>query len=198
MKLDIPYYSQFTEVTSDEWKDRSCIVVCLKMALDFLVPGKAPSVDRLIEEALLHSASMMEHGLITAKSATHGFVHDVIVVLAHNHGVPAYREEFKSLSLDEHNKPIPSPYVDLILQRGIEKLKQGIQSRHVPIVSVFPGLSEGESFHTILLTGFEEKDGVVTGFYYNDPDAKDEQRKDLFLELPDFLKYWRKMVIFVG
>ena len=198
MKLAIPYYSQYKEVTSDEWKGRACIVTCLKMALDHVSPGSAPSLDRLIEEALIHSASMMEHGLITAQSATHGFVHDVIVVMAHNHGVAAYREEFKSLSLDAENKPAPSPYVEAVLQKGIEKLKTSIENNHVPIVSVLPGLSDGESFHTILLTGFEEEEGRVKGFYYHDPDAKDLPRNDLFLSLSEFLKYWRKMAIFIG
>jgi hypothetical protein len=198
MKHEVPYYSQFRDVTNEELKEKACTMTCLKMAGDFLSPNTFPSIDEMMEEAMVHGESMKEHGLITLSHTPHGFSHDVIVSLAHNYGIPAYKEEFKSFSLDQNKKPILGSHQNTMLQNGFKKISTALRAGSLPIVSVMPGLSEGKSFHTILIIGFEEKDGVLTGFYYHDPDAKNEERKEVFMSLEEFLKFWRKMAIFIG
>jgi hypothetical protein len=198
MKQAVPYYSQFFDVSREDQREKSCSIVCLKMAFDFLSPGTTPSIDHLIEEASFHTISMKEHGLITEKAASFGTVHDVLVSLAHNYGVLAYREEFKSLSVTEAKVVVPSPFVEVMLESGIKKIVASLETGSLVIASVFPGLSEGKSFHTILLIGFEDRDGTLTGFYYHDPDARTEARNDQFIALADFVIYWRKMAVFLG
>ncbi len=198
MKLEVPYYSQHRDVIKSELRDRSCIMTCLKMAGDFLSPSTLPPIDQMMEEAMIHSQSMVEHGLISQPITPHGFAHDVIVSVAHNYGLPAYKEEFKSYSLDENKNPIPGIYGDLMFQNGLKKISAMLETGSLPIVSVMPGLSDGKSFHAVLLVGFEENGGALTGFYYHDPDAEKEEKKAVFLPLEEFIKFWRKMAIFIG
>ena len=198
MKLSVPYYSQFHDVTKEEWRSKACTVVCLKMALDFLVPDRTSSIDNLLHEAVIHSNSMLSRGLISEESLSHGSPHDVIVMMAHNYGVTAYREEFKSMAIGLSGAMEQSKFADEMFQQGLKKIVAILETGGLPIVSVLPGLSEGKSFHTILLIGFEDNNGTLTGFYYHDSDAAGEARNDLFITLEEFTKYWRKMAIFIG
>jgi hypothetical protein len=198
MKLEVPYYSQFRDVKSEDWKEKSCTMACLKMAGEYLSPNTLPSIDQMMDEAMIHGASMKSHGLVVESYTEHGFAHDVIVSMAHNCGISAYKEEFKSYSLDENKKPISGSNQNIMLDNGLKKISAMLETGSLPIVSVMPGLSEGKSFHTILLVGFEENDGVLKGFYYHDPDAKDEEKKGIFISLEEFIKFWRKMAIFIG
>lgn len=198
MRLDVPYHSQFSPAIPPEWQERVCSLCCLKMAFDFLIPDRAPDFSTLIKEAAVHTRSMIEHGLITEKAGSHGFVHDVIVSLAHNYGVTAYREEFKSMALDSNDQSVPSPYVADMLEQGLKKITAMLETGSLPIVSLTPGLSAGRSFHTVILIGFEDRDGTLTGFYYHDSDARMEARNNQFISLEEFITYWRKLVIFLG
>lgn len=197
MKLDVPYYSQFNDVQNPEWQDKACSVACLKMALDFLQPHRVPDLNALMSEAFTHGTSMLEHGLVTETAAKHGIPHDVIVLMAHNYGVTAYREEFKSLTAKD-GAMIESEYAPAMLEKGLQKITAMLETGSLVIASILPGLSSGSSNHTILLIGFEDNAGTLTGFYYHDPDSKTEARNSEFISLEDFLKYWRKLAIFVG
>lgn len=198
MKLDVPYYSQFKDVEREDLKPRACAMTCLKMALDFLVPGRAPSIDVLMHEAMAHTASMIQVGLITEVVAAQGLHRDVTVAMARNYGVNAFREEFKSMSLDEMNNPVASPYENEIYDNGVKKIVAMLETGSLPLISILPGLSEGKSFHSVLFVGFEEENGTLKGFYYHDSDAKDEPRKAVFMPFDEFNAYWRKMAIFIG
>lgn len=198
MKLEVPYYSQFTDVSREDFQSRACTMTCLKMALDFHVPDRAPSIDTLMEEAQVHTKSMIDAGLITEKVASQGIHRDVTVAMARNYGVTAYREEFKSMTLDSEKKPIPSQYEQEMFQHGLEKIVAMLETGSLPIISVFPGLSEGKSLHAVLFVGFEEEEGTLKGFYYHDPDAKEVGRSFQYMGIDQFTTYWRKMVIFIG
>lgn len=198
MKLQVPYYSQFRNVTNTQWQDGSCTMTCLKMALDFLYPQRAPSIDELFDEGLTHIKSMTERGLLSSSASAHGIPHEVVVLMAHNYGALSYREEFKSMAVSETGKVMQGQYAGLMYEQGLKKICAMLETGSLPIVSVEPGLSAGKSFHTILLVGFEATEGTLTGFYYHDPDAKEDPREGIFISLEDFRKFWRKMAIFIG
>lgn len=187
MKREVPYYSQFVDVKNPEWKARACSVVCLKMALDYFIPGHSPSVDDLIEE-----------GVIIGGYAEHGWKHPFISLLAHNHGVSAYCEEFRSLAVNVYDKTFSkSQFEDAMLDTGIKKITTTLQAGGLVIASVPRNMQSGGTFHTVLLIGFEEKDGEIVGFYYHDPDAEGDPKEDQFVNLSDFKKLWRRMGIFI-
>lgn len=103
-----------------------------------------------------------------------GWVHDKLLDLAKDYGLKAQRkekiedvEELKDF-LDEDNPII----VSIKAKRFLEEFE--------------------EKFHQIVLTGYDDQ-----GFYYNDPDYKDEEGKELFIGNQKFEKHWRKMAIFI-
>lgn len=187
--LDVPYHSQFASIRNDDWKPRACTIVCLKMAMDFLAPEDAVDADSLFEESLKIKESLLEKGLITPKLASNGSVHDVVVFLAHNHGLLAHKEEFKSLN------PL---FEERMLQSGLRKVENSLKEGKPVIASVYRGLAAGQSFHTILLVGLQKDErGDLEGFYYHDPDAKEDERMDnQFIEIEKFKEYWRRLAIF--
>jgi uncharacterized protein YvpB len=108
-----------------------------------------------------------------------GWFHDSIVNLAKEYGLDAHREEN-------------------IL--GIESLKNSLDKNNPIIVSVTKFILGQTKFHTIVLTGYEEVGGEVSGFYFHDPESTsiERHRESQFVNIETFNKEWRKMAIFIG
>ena len=201
MKLEVPYYSQFKNVAREEFKPngsgKACAAACLKMALEFIKRERAPTIDELFDEALIIQEDMLRKGLITENSIARGLPHDIIVFVAHNHGVPAYKEEFKSVSVDLKEKSFSfNPDGEKMREFGISKIIKTLKEEGLSIASVAPNFSTNRESHLVLLTGFEEKNGELTGFYYHNPDDRGGESKGLFVDMGDFREKWRKMAIF--
>ncbi|TAL49218.1 hypothetical protein EPN83_01620 [Patescibacteria group bacterium] len=186
MKLDVPYYSQFKDVTDPEWRLKACTIANLKMALEYALGAPAPSIDELIKE-----------GLLIRGYGPHGWIHDAIVNLAHNHGVPAYREEFRSVAVDTARSEFSrSKYEDSLLSYSLEKFRKKLSAGALVIASTPRNWAPDGNFHTTLLVGYKEKNGALSGFYYHDPDAPNEPKKDQFVDVETFKEYWRRLAIF--
>lgn len=185
--LDVPYCSQHDDVTDKEWQPRSCGVACVKMALDYLKPEHAESVDTLIEEALIMNGY-----------TKHGWSHDALVNILRNRGLHAYREEFRSQQLHPVTRQMqPSAYEPKLVRNGLSKMVNVLAKGKPVIVSVDGGFGTHVGTHLIILTGFTKDDVGIEGFFYNDPDSRGGIKKNVFVELPRFRQYWRKMAIFV-
>jgi hypothetical protein len=189
MKYEVPFYSQYDDVTRDEWKSRACTIVCMKMALEFVAGQSAPSADQLLDEGMYIGAYTKD-----------GWSHHGVALIAHNYGVPAYLEEFKSVKIDlENKKSLPGDFEDSIRDYGILKITQELKKGNLVTVSVLRDLSAGGTFHTVLLVGVEEgQNGEILGFYFHDPDTSKERRIGAFITLSDFLPIWRKFALFIG
>lgn len=174
MKLEVPFYSQFTDVTLEEWKERACAPTCLKMVLDFLSGGKfEKSIDDLIREGLEIGA--YEEGI--------GWIHVGLVRLAHNHGFLGYNEEFRTL-----NKDLDQGFAE----KGIEKIKQTLKSGLPVIISCSKNFDEFHKFHQVVIVGFDEN-----GFYYHEPHKENkEEGANRFVDFQTFKTHWRKFAIF--
>lgn len=188
MKHNVTYYSQFDNVLREEWKARACSIVCLKMALDFFSPDVI-DIDSLIDE-----------GVLLKGWTPHGWTHDSLSLIAHNHGLASYREEFRSMHADPRTGTFSiSPYTEKFIEYGIKKISDAIENGGLVIVSTYRNWNPQESFHTVLLIGLEKgEDGRISGFYYHDPDTALEKREGIFVQLKDFLENWRKMALFMG
>jgi hypothetical protein len=187
-RLDVPYYSQHNDIAEPHWQTRSCGVVCVKMVLELLKPDDQTSIDTLIDEAVLMNGY-----------TRHGWSHDVLVNLFRNHGVHAYREEFRSIQVNAITRNMqPSVYEPLLVRNGISKIANVIVKGKPVIVSVDAGFDENKSTHLIVLTGVSEEGAGFGGFFYNDSDSKGGVKKDMFVELSKFRQHWRKLAIFVG
>ena len=191
MKLDIPFLSQNDPTIPQEWRDRSCAIVSLKMCMDAygIAHGiSVPSVDYLIKEGLAMKGDLYNSII--------GWKHDPLIWLAHNHGVPAYREEFRSDTVDvETGKHEPSESSEAMLNEGLKRIRDGI-TRGVPVmISFLPGFGSKSNSHLVVVTGFEE--GSQKGFYINDP-SPESPKENAFVSEDEMVLYWRKFAIFVG
>ncbi|MBX4215770.1 C39 family peptidase, partial [Candidatus Parcubacteria bacterium] len=157
VKLEVPYYSQFVEISDPEWQSRACGMACLKMVLDFY---GAPT-------SSLHG--MVVKGKEEGGYTPSGWLHDYSLKVAEHYGFAGERREKMEVG--------PS----------LAEFKDRLAKGEPIIVSVFKNFSEKDKFHQVVLIGFEEKEGALTGFYCHDPDSPDkESRKGIFVELPLF------------
>jgi len=106
-----------------------------------------------------------------------GWYHDTLVEIAKDHGLQANRAEK--------------------MEDG-SRLVESLRASNPVIVSAIKYILDQTKFHMVVLTGFEEKDGTIVGFYYHDPESASRERgQHLFVRRETFLREWRKMAIFV-
>ncbi len=173
MKLSVPYFSQYVDVQDESRRAQACSITCLKMVLEYY-GAAAPSIDELFLE-----------GEAIGGMTDKGWKQDAIVMLLHNHAVPAYREEFRSVNEEELEK---------LYNLGERKIIDSLQSSNPVFVSVF---SKNGGYHLVLFIGVEINGKNIKGFYYHDPEAHTkEEGKGQFIGIEDFKKGWRRMAIF--
>lgn len=176
MKLDVPYYSQFLDVNDNPyWMPRACGMVCLKMILDYHGRKTPPLLE------------MCEKGKRDGGYGPSGWFHDYFVKTAKEYGLDSERGE----------------KIGEIL--GLQKIHDELKDGRPVIVSVSKYTLGQTKFHMVVLTGYEENDGIefperkgqLTGFYFNEPESlSKEQGKDLFVDIKSFKHDWRRMAIF--
>lgn len=187
MKHTVPYYSQFADVTRQEWKSKACTVTCLKMAIEYATGKETTSVDTFIDV-----------GVIIGAHTGHGWDHSGIAILAHNYGVPAYKEEFRSVKVNTETKEFSkSQYEEGMCEYGISKIVKVLDEGGLAIVSVLRGLKPDGGFHSILITGYE-KSGEDISFIFHDPDTESGEKSNMTISKTDFIPVWRKMAIFIS
>ena len=185
MRHAVPYYSQHTHVSRADWKERACTVTCLKMAIEYCTEKETVSIDDLIDE-----------GLLIGAHTQHGWDHAGIAILAHNHGVAAYKEEFRAIEINIQTKEkSKSVHENTLREYGCNKLISHLDQGGVAVVSVLRGMHKDGGFHSVLLIGYE-KTGDATTFIYHDPDAKFGSKSNMSIAKHDFLSLWRSMAIF--
>ncbi len=187
-KLNVEFISQDDPSIPDGWTDRSCAIVCLKMCMNFYGSKNSflmPKLPELIKEGLAMLGDQYR--------PTVGWKHDAIVWLAHNHGVPAYKEEFRSDAINLNTKEFaPSIFSDELLNIGIKRIKESINKEIPVIVSLLPGFGSVSNFHLLVVIGYDAK-----GFVVHDP-SNSSPKENFSISTSDFIKYWRKYAIFVG
>lgn len=190
--LDVPYYSQYSNIKNKRWQSRSCGIVCLKMVLDYFgekINRKIPPLDNLIRE------SEFINGF-----GKFGSNHEALVMIARNYGFQAYRQEFRSLINDYKNKKIyKSQFENDLIDSGIKKIIKKIKNGQPVIISAVKNFSETNKFHMVVLIGFKKINNKLTGFYYHDSDFKKKNKgADKFVPIEIFNKHWRKFSIFIN
>jgi len=177
MKLDVPHYSQFLDIADQYWMPRACGMACLKMVLDFY-KKKTPS---LLE--------MCEKGKEDEGYGPSGWFHDYFLKVARSYGLKAERGE----------------KIGEIM--GFQKIHNELKDGRPVIVSTTKHILGQQKFHMVVLTGYEENDGIefpdrkghLTGFYFNEPESLySEQGKDVFVDIKTFKHDWRRMAIFIA
>lgn len=184
-KLDVPFFSQYSKEVPEEWRERACGITSLRMVLAhiFEATGKdVPNTSSLIEET-------------TAIDGWEkcGIEHEAIIRLAHNHGVSAYREEWRSVEVDPKLKTfVESSFAGPLLSFGFDKLRSIISEGRAPIVSI--SVDDKENSHLVPLVG-----ATFDGWYYHDPAEHDAKPgNNIFISNDEFERRFRKFAIFIS
>jgi len=187
MIIDIPYYSMASEISDEFWKIRACGIACLKMVLEWMRPGEAPSMEMLLHE-----------GQTIGGFTSRGWLHSHLVIILRNHGVFSYAQEFRTGDAAAAPQYVPSVYTEEFVEHALGKIVRELRA-HRPVILSVPGHGriEGQT-HMVVCTGVEDAGGHISGFYYNDPQDDDGlPGKNRFISLEDFLRDWRRFCIFV-
>jgi len=178
MRLDIPYYSQYRDVTDPEWQQRACGVVCLKMILD--ARGiETPSLDEMIQD-----------GVALGAYSENGWLHDGLLALGAKYGGELYRKEFRKKDADPET-------AERLNREGVDMILRELEAGHPVIVSAIKNFEISNKFHMVLVVGAEIEEGIVKGFYYHDPDSyTDTKGAYQFVPMSTFGATWRRMAIF--
>jgi len=178
--LDVPHLSQLLDVSKDKWQKTSCGVTALAMVTSYYLGNDSPTIDELIDEGVL----------INGYDKEFGWKHSSLVVIARNHGLHGYQQEFKSREKSSE---------DRLTLEGIEKIKKVILNNIPVLVSVKPFFRKNKASHFVVLIGLKMDGNKLTGFYYNDPESEEKgDGEHEFVALERFLEYWRKMAIFIS
>ena len=171
MKLSIPFYSQSWNLDEYErlgyksreeaeyWQQSCCGILCIKMAMDSFLAQRnkplTPSIKELID-------SGVSRGFYNDES---GWSHQGLINMVEDFGFRAAASE--NLSVNE--------------------LVGVLQKNHLPIVSIKWAFQNNKTLkekilfwkkyggHLAVLIGFEEKDGITTGFYVHHTSKIPEQ-----------------------
>lgn len=174
MKLDkVKHLWQYDQSIKEDWRNRSCTVASLTMILDYF--GKTFKVQEVIEQGLLLKNAYIE-GI--------GWDHRAMVSLAHNNGVQAYNQEFKTLSGDE-----VSIYDNEFIDFGIKKIEENINKNLPVMTSIFKDFDKNNGPHTIVIVGFDDDN-----FIYHDP--KFENGAFMSVSRDVFIQNWRRLCVF--
>jgi hypothetical protein len=184
--IPVPYISQYSNSIEKDWQNRSCGIACVAMLLGYYnLEDNSPM--KLINE-----------GVSIGGYCNQGWFHESLVRLLRNHGVNAYAQEFRSVNVSPENKTFEINSLETkMIDEGLVKIIQEIDSGHPVMLSVGPGFNTNKENHLILIIGYDLSDKKEQ-FIIHDPDAVTEETMhiEMFVDIAKIRKFWRKFAIF--
>jgi len=86
---EVPFFSQFKDISSTKWQKIGCGVASLAMLIDYYKPGEV-SVDNLLNEGINSGAYLTNQG----------WTHQGLASLADDHGLKGKPYDFSNMSMD--------------------------------------------------------------------------------------------------
>jgi uncharacterized protein YvpB len=165
--LNVPISSQYLDIDEKIHLLTACGMTSVYMGLKFY-GTEGISLDEVVKKGV------EEHGF--SKS---GWIHDYLVKVFQDHGYECYRKEG-------------------MRDRDVEEIRKAIQAGNPVIISTQRMMFDRRIFHMVIVTGIRENGaGELEGFFYHDPAGlRLEEVTNLFVSVPVFLQYWRRMAIF--
>ena len=169
--LEVPYYSQYRDISNTLNAHRSCGMSTIKMALDYYNKDSS-DLEELVTKYITDEQAY----------GPNGWKHDFFVEFLTEHGLKAYRKE------------------KMAETEGLTEIKSSIENNYPVLASVEQKLFDKRMFHIVLIIGIRTNEaGELVGFFYNDPGRlREETGARQYVTKEDFLEYWRKMAIFTN
>lgn len=168
-QLDVPYFSQYLDIQEKIHLLTACGMTSVFMALKYYG----------VEDGSLDK--MVAKGIEDGGYSKAGWLHDYLVRVFTDHGIVCYRKEHMH-------------------DRDVAEIWDSLKNGNPVIISMQRFSFDRRIFHIVLITGYRENEkGDLEGFFYHDPAGLvPEDVSHLFVTIPVFLQYWRKMAIFPG
>ncbi len=165
--LDVPYFSQYLDVNQKLHMLTACGMTSVYMTLKYY-SVECESLDKLVEK-----------GIESGGYNKSGWLHDYLVDVFKNHGIKCERMENMK-------------------DRDIQNIFDSLKNKNPVIISMQSLSFDRRIFHMVIIVGYKENEqGDLEGFFYHDPAGLvPEEATNLFVSIPVFLQYWRKMAIF--
>ena len=213
-KLEVPYHSQFLEVSDSFWNIRSCGGACIKMCLDYFYNTQQKE-NLENKKDTNNQVSILEIMKLAKESGGYdmdnGFVHDFAVNYFKENNLESYRKEVSKKTILETEEDYMKR-VELEKENIFNKIVENVDNDNPVIVSIIKNILEQTKYHLILVVGYKyileenssaSKAGAenkkITHIIYHEPESTDPSR-GAFREcgLGVFEKSWRGKAIFVS
>lgn len=172
MKIEVPFFWQYDSAINEGWRHRACTMTSLAMVLNFF--GTKITPQEVINEGLSIKAYI--EGV--------GWDHRATSMIAHNHGVQAYSQEFRTLT-----KGAPSVFDADFVVFGISKIEKSLTIGLPVLASIRMDFLDADTPHTVVIVGMTETD-----FIYHDSKYEDGAYRQVSKET--FRNAWRKFAVF--
>lgn len=184
--LKAPYFAQNDQSIDPNNHLNSCGILCVAMLLAFYQNHK-PNIMDLIDEGILIGG--YKDGM---------WHHEALVRILRNHGINAYAEEFRSVSVDLQKQSFDkNQNQEKLIENGIEKISQEIENGNPVIVSMKEGFGGNNQSHLVLVVGHKKDGKNLAGLYVHDPDFRSQKgTENRLVSISDFKNFWRNFAIF--
>jgi hypothetical protein len=133
---------------------------------------------------------LKEANIVGGREAA-GWTHETIVRILRNHGIHAYRQEFKAHEIDlETGEPTPAQHSGEFAQQGILKIRRNVDDGNPVLVSVSSGFSDNTEDHVVLVIGYDEESIIV-----HDPLLAPDSNP-VSVPVRKFMDFWKRLTIF--
>lgn len=191
--IDVPYLSQFNDLSDVEWQGRACGVTCLAMVLAYY-EGEARPIKALIDLGTE----------LKAYNSNYDWYDSGLCSIANQLGYTAFRRRWALSKIDTEffategrTEADNEAYDAQAVKEGLYTLERTLRLGTPVIVSVSKNFDEHNKGHLVVLTGYEKDGEKLAGFYYNDPNSRGKKLKDEYAHLELFLEHWKKRGVFI-
>lgn len=184
--LPVPYISQYSNSFDEDWKNRSCGIACVSMLLGYY------NLDDSNPMNLVHE------GITIGGYCNNGWFHESLVRILRNHGINAYAQEFRSVSVNYEEKTFSKNlFEQKMINGGLSKIIKEIENGNPVLISVKPGFNGNKENHLVLIIGYDFSN-KKENFIIHDPNGNTENIKNSEVEISieKILEYWRNFAIF--
>ena len=183
--LPVPYYSQNAESVDSDWRNRACGISCISMVMAY---------HQLDDVSIM---PLINEGLNIGGYCANGWFHESLVRIMRNHGLHAYAEEYKCVTIGKDRGVFHENVLQpKMIESGILKIIKQIDLDRPVIVSVDEKFRDNKFKHIVVIVGYKTSVNKITGFYINDPDDRESPGSNIFISIDRFKDYWRKFAIF--
>lgn len=165
--LNVPISSQYLDIDEKIHLLTACGMTSVFMGLKFFGTQDI-SLDEIVKK-----------GVDDGGFSKSGWLHDYLVKVFKDYGYECYRKEG-------------------MRDRDVEEIRNSIKAGNPVVISTQRMMFDRRIFHMVIITGVRETDtGELEGFFYHDPAGlRLEEVTNLFVSIPVFLQYWRRMALF--